>query len=291
MTNRGPMDEALSPTADPGWVLVEDGYDPLRESSLESRFAVSNGFLGVRGARATTRGAQWVVPARTYVAGLFDCADAPGAVPALAPAADWLKVDFSVDGRPLVQHPGDVSSHRVTLDLRRGALLTEWRPLNATGSGVRLRTSRLVSLADRAVGLQLIQLDIESGEPEFTLEAMFEGLDLGLTPVRLEQDLGVWRTQHSGMGLAMASVACLQLDGAELKPTALDQFKWSWTWKGRPGEIVSFARLVAVTRSGDADIDPGPGARAALTAAQTLGWRGVVAQHEAAWKSRWQASG
>jgi len=66
------MDQALRPTADPGWVLVEDGYDPLRESSLESRFAISNGFLGVRGARATTRGSRWIVPARTYVAGLFD---------------------------------------------------------------------------------------------------------------------------------------------------------------------------------------------------------------------------
>ena len=79
MTKPETMDQALSPTTDPDWVLVENGYDPLREGNMELRFAVSNGFLGVRGARATTRGARWVVPARTYVAGLFDTTEAPGA--------------------------------------------------------------------------------------------------------------------------------------------------------------------------------------------------------------------
>src|SRR5580704_7253460 len=58
------MEHALGPTADPTWVLDADGYDPLRESSVESRFAISNGFLGIRGARATTRGARWIVPPR-----------------------------------------------------------------------------------------------------------------------------------------------------------------------------------------------------------------------------------
>jgi trehalose/maltose hydrolase-like predicted phosphorylase len=64
------MERALEPTADPAWVIVADGYDALRERCLESRFAISNGFLGVRGTRAITRGARWVVPPRTYVAGL-----------------------------------------------------------------------------------------------------------------------------------------------------------------------------------------------------------------------------
>src|ERR1700678_2524664 len=118
------MDQALQPTADPGWVLVEDGYDPLRESTLESRFAISNGFLGVRGARATTRGERWVVPAHTYVAGLFDTSSAAGAVPALTPAADWQKVRILLPGGPLARHPGDVARHRMTLDMKQGALFS-----------------------------------------------------------------------------------------------------------------------------------------------------------------------
>ena len=46
------MDHALEPTDDPAWVLHADGYDALRETSVELRFAISNGFLGIRGARA-----------------------------------------------------------------------------------------------------------------------------------------------------------------------------------------------------------------------------------------------
>jgi len=105
MTTRDTIDQALRPTADPDWVLVALGYDPLRESSLETRFAISNGFLGVRGARATTRGARWIVPARTYVAGLFDTGGAAGGLPALAPAPDWLRVCVSLPDGPLARCP------------------------------------------------------------------------------------------------------------------------------------------------------------------------------------------
>ena len=55
MTEQETMAQILTPTADPAWVLSVDGYDPLRESSIESRFAISNGFLGIRGARAASR--------------------------------------------------------------------------------------------------------------------------------------------------------------------------------------------------------------------------------------------
>ena len=72
MTAPGTMEQALGPTADPAWVFHAHGYDSLREGSIESRFAISNGFLGVRAALAVSRGARWVVPPRTYVAGLFD---------------------------------------------------------------------------------------------------------------------------------------------------------------------------------------------------------------------------
>jgi hypothetical protein len=89
---------------------------------------------------------------------------------------------------------------------------------------------RLVPLRKRAIGLQLIQLEIDEGEVEVTLEASFEGLNLGLVSERLEQDNGVWRTKRSDKGLAIAAAASLQIDGHDLPPTKLGQFKWSWSW-------------------------------------------------------------
>jgi trehalose/maltose hydrolase-like predicted phosphorylase len=85
------MGLALTPTADAHWILQECDYDPMRESGVESRFAVSNGFLGVRGGRAISRGPSWVSwlhtlnwaswP-RTYIAGLFDTPNTEPPVPA-----------------------------------------------------------------------------------------------------------------------------------------------------------------------------------------------------------------
>ena len=57
MTEPDPFLDALRPTEDPAWHIATKGDDPLRETSIESRFTVSNSFLGVRGGRAVTRGA------------------------------------------------------------------------------------------------------------------------------------------------------------------------------------------------------------------------------------------
>jgi trehalose/maltose hydrolase-like predicted phosphorylase len=284
------MEHTLRPTADPAWVLPDDAYDPLRESSRESRFAISNGFLGVRGGYSINRGACRGVPPRTYVAGLFDTPSPEQPIPGLVTAADWLEVRISLGSEPLMHDPSDGSSHRRTLDMKRGVLLTECRLSHASDAAARLRGLRLVSLSDRAVGQQLILLEFEAGEIEVTLEASFEGVTLELISERLDQDLGVWRTLSSGKGLAMASTSSLQIDGHDLPPTALGPFKWSWNWKSRPGQIASFERSIAVTRSDIQDLDPGRRARDGLDAARHLGWRGVVAAHETAWAGRWQCS-
>ena len=85
MTALETMATVLARTEDPAWSLVVDDFEPMMESSVESRFTISNGFLSVRSARSTTRGERWVVPARTYVARLFDSPDVKQATQALVP--------------------------------------------------------------------------------------------------------------------------------------------------------------------------------------------------------------
>jgi trehalose/maltose hydrolase-like predicted phosphorylase len=152
------MAHALEPTADPAWVFEVPGYDLLRESSLESRFRVSNGFLGVRGVRAVSRGERWIAPSRTYVAGLFDTSADPGAIPELVPAADWLRIRLLLPDGPLVHHPSELSAQRTTHDVSRGVLLAEGRMLKANDLDIRVRTLRLVSLGERADGLQVVEM-------------------------------------------------------------------------------------------------------------------------------------
>jgi trehalose/maltose hydrolase-like predicted phosphorylase len=284
------MAHVLAAQSDAAWMLDDDGFDPLRESSRESRFSISNGFLGIRGARVINRGTTSHLTPRTYVAGLFDCLGVEQPVPSLVPAADWLQVRISLSGGPMDQPALDMSSHHRALDMSRGVLLTGCCLTNPAFVGVQLSTLRLASLSERSVGLQLIQITVEKGEVEVTLEASFEGLSFGLAAERLEPDLGVWRTKYFGKRLAMATQASLKVDGRDLCPTVLGQFRWSWSWTARPGQVVSFERLVAVTRGDTDTCDPARSARGKLETAGQRGWCGIVADHEAAWKSRWHSS-
>jgi trehalose/maltose hydrolase-like predicted phosphorylase len=114
------MQNLIEPTPDPTWVLTKHGYDPVREEIYEARFAISNGFLGVRAGRAISRGARWVEPHRTYVAGLFDIPSPQHPIPRLVAAPGWLQVRIVTNGGLLVYHPSEVSTHSMTLDMRRG---------------------------------------------------------------------------------------------------------------------------------------------------------------------------
>jgi len=288
MTSPDPVIDVLEATRDSAWVLATEGYDPLRESSTESRFTVSNGFLGVRGGRAVTRGARWVVPPRTYVAGLFDTPPAEQAIPVLVPAASWLQVRISVPGRPLVLDPFDVPSHRMTLDMRRGLVLTDWNHCQAGVVSMHLRTLRLVSQSERAVGLQVIRLEVDEGEAEIALEAGFEGLDLGLICRRVDGGLVEWRTHFSGKRLAMATALDFQLDGRPLTAEVDGPLRYCWRWKTRPGQVAWLERRVSFVRS-DNTFDPGPAAHEKLETARQVGWHGIVRTHENAWQKRWES--
>ena len=290
MTKPDAVKNELEATRDSTWVLATEGYDPLRESSTESRFTVSNGFLGVRGGRAVTRGARWVVPPRTYVAGLFDTPPAPDAVPVLVPAASWLQVRISVPGKPLVHHPFDVPCHRMTLDMRRGLVMTDWSHYQTGVVGMHLSTLRLVSLNERAVGLQVIRLGIDEGEADIALEAGFEGLDLGLVCTRVDDGVVEWRTHFSGKRLAMATALDFQLDGRSIPAESCGPLRYCWRWKTRPGQVAWLERIVSLVRSDNSASDPGPAAREKLETARQLGWRGVLKAHEKAWRERWEAS-
>jgi trehalose/maltose hydrolase-like predicted phosphorylase len=296
---RSAIERALEPTPDPAWVLEETRYDPLREIDSESRFAVSNGFLGVRGAREISRGPMWISSLhtfnvaswpRTYVAGLFDTPNIEPPVPVLVPAADWLRVQIRFDGDLLLLRQGELLAHRRILDLRRGVLIVDWQQRTPAGIVTRVRTLRLVSHQDRGIGLQLLELSVEQDAIEVTFDAEFDEVGFGLEVERLGHDLGVWRTEQSRKRIAMAGAAALQVDGAELAPSARGPLRWGWRWRSTRGRVAMFQRMVAVSRSDERRVNGGHAARQILQRAIGAGWNGVLAAHAAAWTERWRCS-
>jgi trehalose/maltose hydrolase-like predicted phosphorylase len=293
------MHEALTPTQDPGWVLTHEGYNVLTESALESRFAFGNGFLGMRAARPVSRGPTWVSwlgysrwaswP-RCYVAGLFDFPNVEPPVPALVPVADWSRIRILLNREPLLAREGELRVGTRKLDMRRGLLLSAWTHRTPAGITFEGRELRLLSLADRTAGLQLMQFSLDRDGVDVTLEASFAMAGLGMEPVRLEQDLGAWRLEGTGKGVAMTGAATLRLGGDPRAPDRPFSLRWAWRWRSVAGQVAEFDRIVAVTRADTQQDDPAPSAGAALARSVALGWRALLAAHEAAWHARWTAS-
>ena len=289
MTVRTPAFLKSDEAPDLGWRLEATGYDRLRETSRQSRFALSNGFLGVRGERAFARGERWITPSRTSVAGLFDTSDAADALPRLTPAPGWLQVRLVLPDGPMVHEPGDVSAHHVQLDMKRGVLLTECRHANAQAA-LRVREMRLVSGSRRTIGLQRMEFLIDEGDVQASLDALVAQADCALVIECEEPRLVVWRAHRSARGLAMATYASLIVDGVEIPATSAGSLGASWTWRTSPGQVVEFVRMVAVRLGAPGETRLAAAARSDLQAAVQLGWFGVLAEHEVAWSDRWAAS-
>jgi trehalose/maltose hydrolase-like predicted phosphorylase len=293
------MHEAMQPTPEPSWVLTHEGYNVLTENAVESRFALGNGFLGMRASRPVSRGPTWVSwlgyirwaswP-RCYVAGLFDNPNTVPPVPALVPVADWSRLRIVLDDKPLMLLDGKFLASVRQLDLRRGLHLGEMSYRAHAGITVTGRELRLVSLADRPVALQLVRLSLDRDGIDVTLEANFAMAGMGMEPLQLDRDVCAWRTEGSGKGVAMAGSATLRADGKPLVPERSFSLRWIWRWRSVAGQVVELARLVTVARSDSLADDPAPVATDALARCRMHGWRGVLAAHESAWQERWDAS-
>jgi trehalose/maltose hydrolase-like predicted phosphorylase len=293
------MHDALQLTPDPRWVLSHEGYDILSESAMESRFAFANGFIGMRAARSVSRGPtwaswlgflRWASWPRCYVAGLFDMPNMEPPVPALVPVADWSRVRILINDEPVLLREGEVKVGCRSLDMRRAALVSTWQHLNPAGicgSGTELR---LLSQADRAIGLQIMEFELDRDGVDMKLEASFAMAGLGMEPIQLEQDLGAWRTEGTGKDVAMAGHAGLHVGATPLKPERPFPLHWVWHWRSVAGQVVQFHRLIAVAREDAPGDDPAHRARAALSRNTELGWHEVLSRHEQAWRERWDAA-
>ncbi len=292
------IEDALTSRSDSTWVLQEAGYDPTREAGIEARFAIGNGFLGVRGSRSVSRGPTWTSYQhnlswaswpRTYVAGLFDTPNTEPPVPALVPAPDWLRVRIWINGELALIRSGKLMSHRRCLDMRRGVLLTTWDQQLPGGQLVKVRTLRFVSQADRALAGQMLHLQVDGPAAAIRVQASFEAIGSALERTSETPDAVVWRTAQSDKSLAIATAADLLVGGRELRCDRVDALTREWTWTSAAESSATLLRTAAFARGNDGN-NPAEAAVGALGRVRRTGFRQMLADHEQAWAARWRDS-
>jgi alpha,alpha-trehalose phosphorylase len=139
------------------WAVREVGLDLHRLAQTESVFALGNGHIGVRG--NLDEGEPFGLPG-TYLNGFYEARPLPYAEAGYGyPEAGQTVVDVTngkilrllVDDEPFDLRYGTLHDHERVLDLQAGVLRRSVTWSSPGGRTIRVRSTRLVSLVQRAI--------------------------------------------------------------------------------------------------------------------------------------------
>jgi len=160
------------------WAIRETELHLDTLAETESVFALSNGHLGLRG--NLDEGEPYGLPG-TYLGGFFETRPLPYAEAGYGYPEDGQTIVNVTNGKiirllvedePFDLRYGTLVSHERVLDLRAGTLTRHVEWISPTGRRIRVRSTRMVSLTQRAVAA--IEYVVEPVDEEFPVVVQSE---------------------------------------------------------------------------------------------------------------------
>jgi alpha,alpha-trehalose phosphorylase len=292
------------------WSIREVKLDLDRLAQTESVFALGNGHIGVRG--NLDEGEPHGLPG-TYLNGFYEARPLPYAEAGYGyPEAGQTVVNVTngkiirllVDDELFDLRYGRVIHHERTLDFRTGLLhrQAEWR--SPGHRGIRVRSTRMVSLVQRAVMGIEYEVEVLDGPARVVLQSeLVSNEELPITskdprvaaaltnPLVSIQHMskgieGLLTHQTRSSGLRLAAAMTHLCDAPDPWETETEDYEDSARVtviaELKPGQKVRLVKLVAYGWSGERSV---PALRdqvaAALAAARHTGWDGMLAEQRA----------
>ncbi|MET7601519.1 glycoside hydrolase family 65 protein [Streptomyces avermitilis] len=301
------------------WALRERGLhlDVLPQS--ESVFALSNGHVGWRG--NLDEGEPHGLPG-SYLNGVHETHPLPYAEAGYGyPESGQTVINVTngkvirllVDDEPFDLRYGRLRSHERVLDLRTGLLTRTCEWTSPAGSTVRVRSTRLVSFTQRAIAAVAYEVEAVDSEVRIVVQSelvaneQLPGRDgdpraaVALqSPLEEEEHFAsgarlrlIHRTRRSG--LRVGAAADHVVTGPERTTTAgeanIDVARLTVTSVLPPGEKLRVEKLVSYGWSGTRSLPAvADQVDAALAAAASFGWSGLVDEQRAFLDEFWARS-
>jgi alpha,alpha-trehalose phosphorylase len=301
------------------WALRERGLHPDVLPQSESVFALSNGHVGWRG--NLDEGEPHGLPG-SYLNGVHEVHPLPYAEAGYGyPESGQTVINVTngkiirllVDDEPFDLRYGRLHSHERVLDLRTGLLTRTCEWTSPAGSTVRVRSTRLVSFTQRAIAAVAYEVEAVDGparivvQSELVANEQLPGHDgdpraavVLESPLEAEEHFAkgsrlrlVHRTRRSG--LRVGAAADHDVNGPEPTTTESeatdDLARLTVTSALKEGERLRVEKFVSYGWSGARSLPAvADQVDAALAAATSAGWSGLVAEQRAYLDEFWARS-
>lgn len=285
------------------WLLVEERFDPARQKSSESLFALGN---GVMGGRANFE-EHYSGPSLqgNYIGGVYYPDKTrvgwwkngyPEYFAKVLNAAFWPGVDVTIDGERLDPARAEVLRFRRELDMRRSVLTRRMTVRLAGGAEVEVESVRFLSLARRELGVVRYAVTSlnRSAEIRFApyIDADVRNTDANYDEkfweeVATDGDVVRSRTKKSGFEAAWAQA--VELEGASFRCTSEpERVSHTATVRreaGRPAVLCKYAGICSSLNHAPEQLEAA--ARAAAADGLRTGFEALVREQEEAWAARW----
>ena len=292
------------------WRLRETELDVGTLAQTESLFALSNGHIGLRG--NLDEGEPHALPG-TYLNSVFELRPLPYAEAGYGyPESGQTVINITngklirllVDDEPFDVRYGEVNTHERTLDLRAGVLVREVDWTTPSGRRVRVQSTRLVSLTQRAIAAVRFSVEPLDGLPvRVVLQSELVANEqlppsTGDPRVAAQLEQALQSEYHAGHELSAVLVHSTKSSGIRVAaamdhevagPQSLatqnevypDLARMTVTSTLQPGERLELTKYLAYGWSSQRSV---PAVRdqvaAALTGARHTGWAGLLAEQQ-----------
>ena len=302
------------------WRLRETSLDLDRLAQTESLFALSNGHIGLRG--NLDEGEPHGLPG-TYLNSVFELRPLPYAEAGYGyPESGQTVINVTngklirllVDDEPFDVRYGELVRHERTLDLRAGTLMREVEWKTPSGRRVRVQSTRLVSLTQRAVAavkfcveaLDELPLRVVVQSELVANEQLPSSSEDPRVAATLEQPLQAeYQASHAlaavlvhstkASALRVAAAMDHEVSGPDDLVTHNEVYadlgRMTVTSTLQPGECLEVVKYLAYGWSAQRSV---PAVRdqvaAALTGARHAGWQGLLTEQQEFLDTFWAAA-
>ncbi|MFC1546569.1 glycoside hydrolase family 65 protein [bacterium] len=151
------------------WLIVEDGWNPEKQASNESKFTLGNGYIGSRGILEEVP--EGAVPG-TFFAGLFDITGAQ--VTEIVNAPNPINIRISIGGERLGVSTMDVLDHMRTLDIRKGVLFRKTLYSNSRKKKFDYQSARFFSMHNKHIAAMKIYFTPLDSNEDITIDSSID---------------------------------------------------------------------------------------------------------------------